>query len=242
MNTNSVIWSKTLMPGDRWSGSIGKGKIIRFTAMGDGANLAMLMYNFYNLSEHYNAPDTMKAQHTFFLTKGHAIISDMGRALASIVDDTCGWHDSVTGYTTPAMTDEKYGKTTYEEQGNAYLKNGQQNFINELTKNGMSKRDLMPPINFFSKIDADEKGNMIFCPDNCKKEMTVAIRTEMDVYMVLSNTPNPMDPSKTYPSVPIQIDISNANPVDASDYCVCSSKYTRRAFENTWEYNFLLGK
>ena len=30
MNTNSVIWSKTLMPGDRWSGSIGKGKIIRF--------------------------------------------------------------------------------------------------------------------------------------------------------------------------------------------------------------------
>ena len=88
MNTNSVIWSKTLMPGDRWSGSIGKGKIIRFTAMGDGANLAMLMYNFYNLSEHYNAPDTMKAQHTFFLTKGHAIISDMGRALASIVDDT----------------------------------------------------------------------------------------------------------------------------------------------------------
>ena len=50
MNTNSVIWSKTLMPGDRWSGSIGKGKIIRFTAMGDGANLAMLMYNFFRES------------------------------------------------------------------------------------------------------------------------------------------------------------------------------------------------
>ena len=64
----------------------------------------------------------------------------------------------------------------------------------------------------------------------------------MDVYMVLSSTPNPMDPSTTYPSVPIQIDISNANPVDASDPCVCSSKYTRRAFENTWEYNLLLGK
>ena len=72
--------------------------------------------------------------------------------------------------------------------------------------------------------------------------MSVAIRTEMDVYMVLSNTPNPMNPSEEYPSVPVQIDISDANPVDSCDFCVCSSNYARRAFENTWEYNLLLGK
>lgn len=237
----NIIWSKTLMPGDRWSGNIGKGKLIKFTAEGDNANLAMLLYNFYNLSEHYNAPDTLKAQHSFYLKKGHAIISDCGRALASIVEDDLGWHDSISGYTTRKMTDEKYGFTNYQINGNDYLKSGQENFINEITKNGMSKRDLMPPVNFFSKVDADEKGNLIFAENYSKKDDSVTIRTEMSVYMVLSNTPNPLDPSTKYPYVPIRIEIMNAPEVDGLDFCVNSSKYTRRAFENTWEYNLLLG-
>lgn len=235
------IWSKTLMPGDRWSGNIGKNKLIRFTAKEDGANIGLLLYNFFNLSEHYNAPDTLKAQHTFFLTKGHVIASDSGRAMASIVEDEIGWHDSITGYTTRAMTDEKYGFTSYQENSNDYLKSGQENFVNELIKNGMSKRDLMPPVNLFSKIDADEKGNLIFDPENCKKEQSVMIRTEMAVYMILSNTPNPMDPRTEYPSVPVDIEIMEGPAADGMDFCVNSSKYARRAFENTWEYNALLG-
>lgn len=241
MRNMNILWSKTINPGDRWSGNICKGRLIKFTAEGDGANLAMLMYNFHNLTEHYNAPDTLKAQHTFFLTKGHAIMSDCGRAMASIVEDELGWHDTVTGYTTRTMTDEKYGFTNYQQNGNDYLKSGQENFINELTKNGMSKRDLMPPINLFSKVEADETGNLIFYEDHCKKEMSVTIRTEMDIYLVLSNTPNPLDEKKEYPSVPVRVEVLPAPPVDGLDYCVNFSKYTRRAFENTWEYNLLLG-
>lgn len=237
----NIIWSKELMPGDRWSGNICKGRLIKFTAQGDGANLAMLLYNFHNLTEHYNAPDTIKAQHNFYLKRGHAIISDCGRALASIVQDDLDWHDTVTGYTTRKMTDDKYGFTNYQNNGNDYLKSGQENFINELTKNGMSKRDLMPPVNFFSKVECDEKGNLIFCENHCKYQQSVTIRTEMDVYMVLSNTPNPLDPKTEYPSVPIKIEILPAPEIDGLDYCVNYSKYTRRAFENTWEYNLLLG-
>lgn len=237
----NIIWKKELGPGDRWSGNICKGRLIKFTALGDGANLGMLMYNFRNLSEHYNAPDTIKAQHSFFFKKGHAILSDCGRALASIVEDDLDGHDAVTGYTTRTITDEKYGFTSYQHNGNDFLKSGQENFINELTKNGMSKKDLMPPINFFSKVDADQRGNLIFTENYCPKEASVTIRTEMDVYMILSNTPNPMDDRKTYPSVPVRIEILEAPPIDGLDYCVNYSKYTRRAFENTWEYNLLLG-
>lgn len=237
----SAIWQKVLMPGDRWSGNICKNRLIRFTAEGDGANLGMLLYNARNLSEHYNAPDTLKAQHTFYLKKGHAIISDCGRAMASIVEDDLGWHDSIAGYTTRKMTDEKYGFTCYQKQGNGYLKAGQENFINELIKNGMSKRDLMPPVNFFSRVEADEVGSLSFCKDHCKKGATVAIRTEMDVYIVLSNTPNPMDDAASYPSVPVRIEVLPATRADEQDFCVNYSEYTKRAFENTWEYDLLLG-
>ncbi len=35
-----------------------------------------------------------------------------------------------------------------------------------------------------------------------KKGATVTLRTEMDIIFVVSNTPNPLDPSTEYPSVP----------------------------------------
>ena len=39
------IWSRTLRPGEKWSGNIGRGKYIHFKALGDDANVSMLMYN-----------------------------------------------------------------------------------------------------------------------------------------------------------------------------------------------------
>lgn len=236
-----ILKSKILKSGDRWSASIAKGKLIKFTALEDNANISMLMYNFFNLSEHYNAPDTLKAQHSFYLKRGHAIISDSGRALASIVEDTVGWHDSTTGYTTRAMTDEKYGYTDYQTNSNNYYKSGQENLVNELIKNGMSIRDLMPTVNLFTKVEVDERGELIFVANHSKKGDYVTIRTEMNTYMVLSNTPNPLNPSSEYPATEVLIEISEAEEVQEDDYCRNFSEYTKRAFENAEEYNRLLG-
>jgi uncharacterized protein YcgI (DUF1989 family) len=69
----------------------------------------------------------------------------------------------------------------------------------------------------------------------------VTLRTEMDILLVLSNTPNPLDPKGSYPSVPVKIEIFPAAPVDPLDYCVNHRPENRRAFENTWEYHTLLG-
>ena len=79
------IWSRTLRPGEKWSGNIGRGKYIHFKALGDDANVSMLMYNMLDTSERYNMPDTLKAQFISSLTKGNVLMSDNGRVLASIV-------------------------------------------------------------------------------------------------------------------------------------------------------------
>ncbi len=55
-----TIWKTILRPGEKWSGIIGKGKLLRFTALKAGANLAMLLYNRRDLTERYNMPDTLK--------------------------------------------------------------------------------------------------------------------------------------------------------------------------------------
>ena len=235
------IFTKAFRPGEKWSGLIGRGKYVHFKALGDNANVSILMYNMRDTSERYNMPDTLKAQYTSHLTKGNVLMSDNGRVMASIVEDSLGWHDSISGYTTRILTDEKYGKTTYQHQGNDYYRCGEENFKIELVRNNMSKRDLVPCVNLFSKVYVEEDGSMHYGPDHCKTGATVTLRTEMDMILIVSNTPNPLDTSETYPSVPVTMEVYNAPPVDLTDYCVNFRSENYRAFENTWDYYNLLG-
>lgn len=235
------IWSKTLKPGEKWSGNIGKGKYIHFKALGENANVSMLLYNMRDTSERYNMPDTLKGQFTAHLTKGNVLMSDNGRVLASIVEDSLGWHDTISGYSTRAMTDEKYGKTTYGENRNEWLRSGEENFAVELVRNNMSLRDLVPCVNLFSKVYVEEDGSMHYEKGHCTEGSTVTLRTEMDVIIILSNTPNSLDESDKYPAVPVTVEVYNAPPVDLLDECVNHRPENYRAFENTWDYNNLLG-
>ena len=83
--------------GQHWSLRLRRGTTMRLTAHEPDTNVGMLMYNPENLLERLNLPDTLKCQHTFKLTRGHCLYSDMGRIFASIIDDDLGWHDSVGG-------------------------------------------------------------------------------------------------------------------------------------------------
>ena len=237
----SSIWSTTIRPGGKWSGYISRGRLLRFTALGAGANVSVLFYNAKDLTERYNMPDTLKAQHTSHLTKGNVLMSDNGRSLASIVDDQLGWHDTISGYTSRAATDAKYGKTTYQELRNEWLRSGQENFAVELVRNGLGVRDLAPVVNLFSKVYCDEQGVMHFSPEHCQAGAAVTLRTDMDVLLVLSNTPNPLDPSGDYPSVPVQIEVLEAEAVLVDDYCLNFRPENRRAYENTQQYYLLQG-
>lgn len=235
------IFTKEFKPGEKWSGAIGKGKYIHFKTLGDNANISILMYNLRDTSERYNMPDTLKAQYTSHLTKGNVLMSDNGRVFSSIVQDSLGWHDSISGYTTRTMTDEKYGKTSYQKQGNDFYRCGEENFKIELVRNNMGKRNIVPCLNLFSKVYVEEDGSMNYDTEHCKEGATVTLRTEMDIIFVASNTPNPLDPSEKYPSVPILMEVYNAPTVDLTDYCVNFRDENYRAFENTWDYNNLLG-
>lgn len=233
-------WTITIAPGGKWSGFISRGKSIRFTALDEGANISMILYNAKELTERYVMSDTLKAQFTSHLTKGHILLSDNGRVLASIVEDSLGWHDPICGCTTRKNTDKKYGKTSYQDQRNEWLRSGRENLIIELSRNGLGKRDLVPVINLFSKVTYEETGELHFQEGYCPKGATVVLRTEMDVLLVLSNTPHPLDPKKDYPSVPVKIEVKTAEPLTEDDDCLNSREENHRAFENTWNYYALL--
>jgi urea carboxylase-associated protein 2 len=239
MYTVSSILTKMIPAGGKWSTPIKRGKQITFKALEDGANVSLLLYNVDDTDERYNMPDTLKAQYTAFLTKGNVLMSDNGRVLASITEDSLGWHDTISGYSTRQLIDQKYGKTTYQELRNEWYRSGEENLIVELFRNGLTTNDLSTVVNLFSKVYCDEEGNMKFVQEHAKKGDTVTLRTEMDVLLVLSNTPNPLDTNLNYPTAPIKLTITDAEPVKESDDCLNHRPENRRAFENTWEYVLL---
>lgn len=236
------IFTKLFRPGEKWSGGIGRHKYLHFKAFGKNANLSVLLYNLLDTSERYNMPDTLKAQYTAHLTKGNVLMSDNGRVLASIVEDSLGWHDTISGHTTRAMTDEKYGINTYQKSRNAFYRCGEENFKVELVRNNMDRGDLVPCVNLFSKVYVDEDGSMHYVDGHCQEGATVTLRTEMDLIFIASNTPNPLNPDTTYPEVVVQMDVYDAPPTDLEDYCVNFRQENYRAFENTWDYYNLLGR
>lgn len=240
MNVVSAsILPNTLPGGGKWSGRIRRGKTITITALEDGANVSVLLFNADDYSERYNMPDTLKAQYTSHLTKGHVLMSDNGRVLASIVEDSLGWHDPLSGYATKEFVSTQYGATSYQKERNNWYRNGEDNFTVELFRNGLSQRDLGPVVNLFSKVSCGEDGNLHFVPNHAQKGDSVTLRTEMDVLMIVSNTPNPLDPRTDYPSVPINLSITESDPLVKEDRCLNHRPENRRAFENTWDYLLL---
>src|ERR1700745_4517926 len=92
MNEN-VLWEETIQPGASWSHVLKRGTALRITDLEGGANVGGMFYNFECLTERYNMPDTLKAQHIARLTTGFVLYSDMGRILLSLIGDTVGWPD-----------------------------------------------------------------------------------------------------------------------------------------------------
>jgi uncharacterized protein len=229
---NDLMYSDTLPGGKHWSLVMRRNNRLRLTDVEGGANVGMLFYNPANLLERYNAPDTLKGQHTFKLTSGHCLFSDMGRVFCSIVEDTAGWHDTVCGNTNKAAVAARWGQTSYQTHRNDWQQNGHDSFLVEAGKYGMSRRDLAANINWFSNVSIDDTGAMQFVPAGSFAGASVELRFEMDTLVLLHTCPHPLNPAAEYPRKPVRYDILEAEKPAANDGCRGSSLENDRGFQN----------
>src|SRR5258706_6696253 len=166
MSSETILFEDHLPGGGLWSWTVRRHHTLRLTDVEGGANVGLVAYNADAPLDRLNLPDTLKAQYTAKLTRGHVLMSDMGRALLSITADTVGWHDPLGGHGNTALVQKKYGVATYQEKRNDWYRNAHDNFLIELGKHGLGKRDLVPNVSFFSRLDVDAEGGMKFHPGN----------------------------------------------------------------------------
>jgi len=233
---DGFIWQEHLPGGAHWSGVIRRGTVLRLTDLEGNANVSMLMNNIEVKNERYNMPDTLKAQKTAFLTKPNMCFTDMGRVICSIIEDTCGWHDTIGGLSHAKLIHQKYGDKSYQTAHNDYFKNGYDSLLKELEKWGLNASDIMPNINWFSKVRVEDDGCMTYVPNNSSAGNHVDLRFEMDAIVCLSTVQHPLDPNPKYDPKPIELTVFKADPVKQDDACRLYRAENERAYYNTKIY------
>jgi urea carboxylase-associated protein 2 len=228
-----LLFDESVPGGGMWSFVLRRHLTLRITAEADGANVGLMAYNADAPLDRLNLPDTLKAQYTAKLTRGHVLMSDMGHALLSITADTIGWHDPLGGHGNAALALSKYGEAAYQTHRNDWHRNAHDNFLIELGKHGLGKRDLVANANLFSRVDVDGNGVMSFHPHNARADDSIDLRAEMNVLIVLNTCPHPLDPSPTYSPKPIKLSVLKAPPPGPDDYCRNFRSENQRCFTLT---------
>jgi uncharacterized protein len=218
------LLEETVPGGGHASLIVKRGQSLRLTDLRGGANVSVLLFNAAEKSERLNLPDTLKCQHTAKLTAGHCLYSDMGRVLAAIVADTCGWHDAIGGVSNAEEVNDKYGMGRY--------RNGTDNLLVELGKWGLGISDLLMTLNLFSRVDVTGAGALNFVSGNSKAGDYIELYAPMNTLVVLTAIQHPLDPNADYAPKPVKLALRQAER-QVAEFCRTSCEENVRGFTNT---------
>jgi uncharacterized protein YcgI (DUF1989 family) len=123
-------------------------------------------------------------------------------------------------------------------------RNGRDGMLVEMGKWGLGKRDLVTPINFFSKVSVDDQvnervdqmGKLIWHPEHAAAGAVVELRLEMDCIVILSAAPHPLDSRPEYQPAGIKISAHHALPLTAQDPCLNACAENQRGYLNNARY------
>jgi uncharacterized protein len=201
-----------------------RGEALRIVDDSGRASVSLIGWREEDTSERINCADTVKVQWSAAISKGRVILSDMGRVLVSLIEDSSGAHDLMVGGSTPASTQAAFGATT---------RNTQDNFLSAAAKVGLGLRDIPPCVTFFAPVSVDEKGRFLWNSSRKRAGDFVDLRAEMNLVLVLSNCAHPLDPARPAAAEAITLIRHRALSPAPEDPCRTTSPEIVRAFEFT---------
>jgi hypothetical protein len=194
-----VVEDRVLAAGGEWSGVVPAGQVLRIVDLEGRQAVDFLCYAAADPSERYNAADTMKFAGTIFLTTGHGLYSGVGRRLLTIVDDTCGRHDTIGGCCSSESNRVRYGV-----EGTP---NCRDNFLRALARFGLGRKDIVANLNFFMNVPVTADGKMAIVDGWSKAGDHVDLRAEMDVLVAISNCPVLFNACNNFRLKPLTLEI-----------------------------------
>lgn len=201
INTSNTVGDYTIPAGGHWGRVINRNQVLRIVDLEGQQAVDFLCYNAERPDERYNAADTMKIPGNIFLSKGTKLYSGLGNPLFTIIEDTCGRHDTIAGCCSAESNVVRYGK-----EG---TRNCRDNFLEALAPFGLGPRDIVANVNLFMSVPVETDGTMAIVEGASKAGDYVDLRAEMDVLAVLSNCPQIYNPASGGKPTPIRALVFN---------------------------------
>ncbi len=194
-----VISDEVLPARAYWHKRLSKGTVLRIVDLEGCQAVDTLVYDARDTAVRYNAANTMKLAQSIYLSKGCVIYDDLAQPMMTIIEDTCGRHDTLAGNCSREINMVRYGAT-------APL-SCRDNFIKALGELGMGPRDIPANINFFMNVPVDADGHVAIVDGISKPGDYVDLRCEKDVIVVISNCPQEHNPCSGGKPTPIRLTI-----------------------------------
>jgi uncharacterized protein len=194
-----VVLDEVVPARSPWIGEVAAGRRLRIVDLEGNQAVDFLAYDAHDLDLRYDAAATIAAQRNIFLTTGSVLRDGEGTPLATIVDDTCGRHDTIGGACSCESNTVRYGHHTKHQQACV------DNFLRALAPYGRGKRDLVSNVNWFMNVPVEADGSLGIVDGLSAPGKYVELRAERDILVLISNCPQINNPCNAFDPTPIRL-------------------------------------
>jgi urea carboxylase-associated protein 1 len=198
-----AIYSHDVPAKRPWSRLLKSGQTLRIVDIEGQQAVDALLYYAEDLAERYSAQNTLRVLGSAYVGLGTRLISNQGRVMARITADSCGRHDTSAGCCSCESNAVRFGEVT------KYQHACRENFLLELSRYGLAKRDIVSNLNFFMNVPIDPSGDFTVVDGISAPGNHVDVTAEMDVIFVLSNCPQINNPCNGFNPTPVRVHIWN---------------------------------
>lgn len=198
-NISSAIYAHDIPAERPWSYVLKRGQTLRIVDSEGQQAVDALLYCLADPTERYSVQDTLRTQGSAYVNLGTRLVSNKGRVMAHITADSCGRHDTSAGCCSRESNAVRFGEAT------KYQHACRENFILELSKYGMTKRDIVANLNFFMNVPIGPDGKFTVVDGISTPGNYVDITMDLDVIFVISNCPQVNNPCNGFNPTPIRV-------------------------------------
>jgi urea carboxylase-associated protein 1 len=182
-----------------WMHRVKAGQTLRVVDLEGNQAVDFLLYATDDDAERYSAQDTIAAQANIFLRTGGVLLSNEGRSMMTITATSVDYHDTIGGACSCESNSLRYGHHTKAQHSCV------DNFLEANLRDGRGKRDMVSNVNFFMNVPVEADGALGIVDGISAPGLTVDLRAEMDVTVVVSNCPQINNPCNGFNPTPVRM-------------------------------------
>lgn len=229
---DTILWEETIAAGGYATRRLPRGARLRLIDLKGDACASILIFNADMPTERLNVADTVKVQWNAYLGRGKLLLSDMGRVLMSVLEDSAGTHDTFCGTSNAATNDSRYGNGANSGPN----PNGRDRFLLGVAKHGLQRRDVHPCVNLFKGTRIEADGTIVPEIGPFEPGRSVTLRAEMDAIVVIANCPHVLDPRTHWTVTPLRATAWRGPVTPQDDPIRTATPEGLRAFQNVEDY------